>query len=459
MPPPRVCLIVDNPLRDLDGLALLAWRLSLRGVEAVLVPMYVQGFDVLALKPDLVLANYARPNNIDLLRLYRKSGVRVAVLDTEGAAGKSAADYARLVGRLPLGGLVDVYCLWGEEQHAALRAAGAVPPEVLRVTGCPRFDFCAAPWRDALSPVDGLADYILINTNFPTANPRFSSGSRHEKSAMRQVGFDESFARRFIADARRSLESVIDTVSRLAVRWPGETFVLRPHPFENIAAYNPLLAHSNVRLRQEGTSLQWIRSAKMLLHQNCSTAMEAVMMGKEPVAMEWFNTDVLRVPGPQRVSRAAGSLADLETIVESLLTGRPAPLTPDQELARRELVWGLFGPSDGRAAERVADAVTDLLSRPAAPAVGKGPSLRTRTVHAFRRAVGFARAEKVRGWFASSAREAGRAAKRFGADGVRQTLERLARVAGGAAPAVSVAAGGPGATLSGQSILISPARA
>ncbi|MBL0350885.1 MAG: hypothetical protein IPP68_11010 [Elusimicrobia bacterium] len=452
MPPARVCLIVDNPLRDLDGLVLLADRLARRGFDAVLVPMYAQGFDVIPLRPALVLANYVRPNNFDLLRLYRNAGVRIGVLDTEGAGGKSAEDHARLATRLPLGGLVDLYCLWGENQRAAMVREGSVPASALRATGCPRFDFCAPPWREALLPVEGPADYILVNTNFPTANPRFSAGSRREARAMRQVGFDAAFADRFIADAGRSLARVIETVDRLAARWPGEHFILRPHPFENIAAYNALLSRPNVRLRQEGTSLQWIRSAKMLIHQNCSTAIEAVMMGREPVSLEWFNTPALMVPGPHRVSRNANSPAELETIVESLLAGRPAPLTADQVSARREFVEGLFGPADGRASQRVAEAVEDVLSRPAENVFrGAGPSLRTRAVHAARRALGVARSEKIRRWFSSPARESARTAKRFEVETVRQTLARLSAAAGERAPAVSSLVG-PG--LSGQSILV-----
>jgi hypothetical protein len=55
---PHVCLIVDNPLRDLEGLVLLGRQLAIRGAKVTLVPMYEQGFDVPAL---LVLMNYPRP--------------------------------------------------------------------------------------------------------------------------------------------------------------------------------------------------------------------------------------------------------------------------------------------------------------------------------------------------------------------------------------------------------------
>ena len=57
MKSPCVCLIVDNPLRDLDGLVLLGWQLARRGVDAWLVPMHEQSIDVRAIGADLVLVN------------------------------------------------------------------------------------------------------------------------------------------------------------------------------------------------------------------------------------------------------------------------------------------------------------------------------------------------------------------------------------------------------------------
>ncbi|WP_423169349.1 hypothetical protein, partial [Stenotrophomonas maltophilia] len=63
--PPKLCIVVDNPLRDLDGMVLLAWHVAQLGAEAWLVPMYEQGFDVSAIDADFVLLNYVRSNNRD----------------------------------------------------------------------------------------------------------------------------------------------------------------------------------------------------------------------------------------------------------------------------------------------------------------------------------------------------------------------------------------------------------
>ena len=50
--------------------------------------MYCQAFDVISLKPDIVIVNYLRPNNVNLLLRYKKENIKVCILDTEGSPGK-----------------------------------------------------------------------------------------------------------------------------------------------------------------------------------------------------------------------------------------------------------------------------------------------------------------------------------------------------------------------------------
>ncbi|WP_456672038.1 surface carbohydrate biosynthesis protein [Bradyrhizobium sp. LM2.9] len=150
---------------------LLARQLATRGARATLVPMYEQGFDVPALRPDLVLANYTRPNNADLIKSYKSAGILVGILDTEGIGGKNADQFAKMVKSAGRPDLVDLYCVWGASQYAAFLRQGTIAPDLLHATGCPRYDFCAPPWRAALPKPSVDSGYVLINTNFPNRKP------------------------------------------------------------------------------------------------------------------------------------------------------------------------------------------------------------------------------------------------------------------------------------------------
>jgi surface carbohydrate biosynthesis protein len=366
---PRVCLVVDNPMRDLEGLVLLALQLARRGADPILVPMYEQGYEVLGLAPDAVVVNYARTTNRFLLEAYREARIAISVLDTEGGVVDSVVDYAFSLHRNGTVGLVDQVMTWGPLQAAAFREHSGLRPEQVVLTGCPRMDLCAQRWRSALPAPDGVeAPFVLVNTNFSLVNPRFARSREAELATSVQAGFsgwDLAYVRRLATETTIAYQRMKALVAELAGRLPGLRFVLRPHPFEALEPYQDALAgHPNVQIRLEGAVMPWIASAEAVLHLNCGSAVEAVLMGVPALSPEWLNADPLveNAPLPGELSQPVGSLDELVALLEPL--GRGGALAADprrlEEARGRVLEW--FHNHDGRAAERAADAVLALIS-------------------------------------------------------------------------------------------------
>ena len=363
----RICLILDNPLRDLDGLCLIAWHLTQAGAEVFLVPMQMQGFDIPSLKPDVVLANYVRANNIDLLKLYHKQGIQVVVLDTEGT-GEWWPRHADMLRRQDARSFVSQYCCWGATQARTLIEADSLEPEQVTISGCPRYDFIADPWRKALPSCDVAPGYILINTNFPVVNPQFVQGTKAEIEGWVKVGWgSHGDATAFAAASRELFQNIKDAVATLARTLPEQTFVLRPHPFESLVPYE-VLAETlpNLLLRKEGTSLQWINHAAALLHVNCFTGIEAGLMKIEALGFEWLNRDEIRQHSsePFRVSRNASSIEDIVQWL-NFLTSEPRrlPTLPNRDNVLKDLVGANYHAMDGKSAKRVADILQKLAHR------------------------------------------------------------------------------------------------
>jgi surface carbohydrate biosynthesis protein len=357
----KVCLIVDNPLRDLEGLTLLAWHLVRKDIETYLVPMYTQISDIYAIKPDLILMNYVRPNNIKLLEKYKKSGIKIGVLDTEGTAGKNSDEFAKLVRKVDNLDVVDLYCLWGREQYNSFKKYNLFRNNELKITGCPRYDFCHKSLRSALPTVNDIENYILINTNFPTANPRFTKSSKNEIDTMIKVGFDPEFAIQFVHDSKTTHQSIIKLIIKIAYKFPENNFVLRPHPFEDLKAYNRLLEFNNVFIIQKGTSLEWINSAKALIHLNCSTAIEAAMLDKYAISLEWLNTRFLLIPNAKSVSFHANSERHLTEIIMKIFNNNKLNLDHEVKTTKSEIIESLYEGNDGKSSERVANAINSTL--------------------------------------------------------------------------------------------------
>ena len=357
----HVGIVIDHPKRDLAGAVLLAHELAKRHADVSIVPMYEQGVDLPQLGLDAIVLNYVRDANRALVEGYAAAGLQVYVLDTEGGVlaekgGNEPHALARYVIRSGYPPLLSGYFFWGSTLRDAFAEEGVLPAERLHVVGCPRFDFVAPPWQKMLDrPRSG---YILVNANFPLVNPRFSASPGSEKRAMTSAGWDAAYVDRLIGDMRAVFRAYLADLRKLAEARPAMQFLVRPHPFENEAPYRETFAGlANVVVEGEGTALVAINNARAVVHLNCGTAIEAVMLRRLPIQLDYLNTDATRNHAtlPAKASRLAASFAEVCDILDNL----------DAETARfpfaerhERFIRPFFHLADGKAAARVADVLT-----------------------------------------------------------------------------------------------------
>lgn len=354
----RVGLVVDHPKRDLGGAVRIAYALACRGAETCLIPLYDQGVDVPLLDLDVLVVNYARPINLDLVSGYVRQGIPVFVLDTEGGVlsqegANSIRGLTDYIGQSEYKQLLSGYLFWGSFLREAFLAAGILDAQRLHVTGCPRFDVASPRWRGTLQhPADG---YVLVNANFPLVNPVFAKDTAAESKVLVGSGWKEDYVNKMVEDQRRILEGFLDTVYALAQRFPARRFLVRPHPFEGEAIYRSRFAGlANVTVDGSGNVLNVIRHCACLLHLNCGTSIEAVMLERLPVSMEFLNTEHMANHStlPSRISMKAESFDRLVDILERLPEAIDAF---DFDGTYRSHIHGFFHENDGAAGDRVAD--------------------------------------------------------------------------------------------------------
>jgi surface carbohydrate biosynthesis protein len=361
----KVGLIVDNPKRDLAGLVLVAHELLKLGIDAYVIPMYQQGYDVPLIMPDAVVVNYARMTNRELLRGYRELGIAVIVLDTEGGVlsedgSDSPGNWARMFKENGLDQCVDRYLFWGVRVHDAFVAAGVLSADRLQVTGCPRYDFCRPPWNRLLRyPERG---FVLVNTNFSAINPQFTRSADDELEIFIRTGWSREYTLALFKELRAVFPRYLDTVARMAERNPQRNIVVRPHPFEDADVYRRRYGdHANVTVDAAGSVFDVLDAADCMVHLNCGSAVETVLLGKTPISLEYLNTDRMRRHAslPSRISCRAKDETDLDCLIDS-----PAVREQrwDRVGLRERCIEPWFHTIDGRASARTAAAVADAVS-------------------------------------------------------------------------------------------------
>jgi surface carbohydrate biosynthesis protein len=274
--------------RELDAVLYLALHLAERGLPTLfgdyMVRKWVFRFDkgkpVIYFDQDQSL----RDNQAVL-----DAGGVVFNLNQEGlvlADSLEQPDYARAAQALTM------LCAWGDigRDHIRSRLPEA-RRDIVRKTGHPSFDLASERFIDFYRDPDILREhgdnYIQINTNFSYANLKMDL-DRYLKMLS---GMDEwkiygqadvqAYVRKLHHHQVGMLEEYIRLVHALAAEFPDRHIILRPHPMENRQRYlGEFGALPNVFVDNAKPVRNWLATAGCVVHLDCTTGMEALLMGR-----------------------------------------------------------------------------------------------------------------------------------------------------------------------------------
>lgn len=354
----RIGIIIDNPKRDLEHMTLVSCKLAKKGFMVFMIPMYKQRYFISRYRLDLILLNYLRFNNINSFIDYINLGTSVAVLDTEGTAGKDEFEFIKFISGTRYTNLIDLYLFWGSKQLEIARKYLKIDNRRLISTGSPKIDILIKPWVETLKKTQINPGFILINTNFPLVNPKFSFKKKDELKNLIKVGFDVETAQSIISDNLKSFQGMISFIKFISIKVSKEFFVVRPHPFENPDIYRSLFNNfKNIKIVHEGAANYWIKNSKCLLHVNCSTAIESVILGKKAFSLEWLNSKYTFRPLPTEVSHKIFNQNEIFEILSKNLYKSTSKLNQDIS----NFICNSFGYLDGKNSQRVADAIDNFI--------------------------------------------------------------------------------------------------
>lgn len=383
MQAPHIGVIVDHPDRDLVTAAMIAIAMSAKGCVTSIIPLYEQGIDVPLLGLDAIVVNFLRPANRPLVEQYRKMGIAIFVLDTEGGilAKDGPNSPTRMAATVRDEGwreMVDGYFFWGPLLRDAFAESGAIDPLRLHLTGCPRFDPVAPRWRAMLDFPH--RDFILVNTAFPLVNSRFTADG-NDRQAMISSGWDAAYVDRLSIDSKIAMDGMIGLISRLARRFPDRTFLLRPHPFERAATYSDAFRElPNIIVSSDGSVLNAIAHASCVIQLNCSTAVESLMLDTLPLSPDFISTPVLRNHS-ELPNKASWLVQSEDALVE--LVSNPERAAANFPFSDRydAVAKPYFFYCDGAAAERIAAVLAKVPVSAAAHSVSVLNSVRCSHAH------------------------------------------------------------------------------
>jgi hypothetical protein len=212
-----------------------------------------------------------------------------------------------------------------------------------------------------LSVSDPSAPFILWTTNTPSAT---RDEDLHVHAGRTHWNLPEEEVRSSFHDERRQFLANRQVVGSLARRHSDWNFVIKVHPLEPISSYVALAKElPNVRVIHDAPVRDFLFHCDVLLQRGCTTATEAWMLGKPVLELETEQYRFAWAPQEFRDgNRVVRSLDEAdESLIEMVGNGS---IPVEQQRARGSFLEEFFSRVDGKASERVARRLHELISPP-----------------------------------------------------------------------------------------------
>jgi surface carbohydrate biosynthesis protein len=248
-----------------------------------------------------------------------------------------------------------VFC-WGERDHGGYTKLFNNKKHIFHITGAPRIDL----WRPELksfwlkSDLNNLKPYILY-----VSNNGYAVGKNHWTENLNilnslELMNDKEAELNIYKTIQKDIvmvQNAVFTLRDLASKYKNINFVIRPHPADNESYWKAAIGkHENIHVIYQGSLTPWIAGAKAVIHNSCSSALEAAIQGVPVISyVPTELCDVLDIPN--KLGTRVSNHHEIKAAVEHALTQSDARqmtsdshtlleplLAIDKELASQKII-------------------------------------------------------------------------------------------------------------------------
>lgn len=330
---PTIYLLMEIKSRELEGKTLLALEAACRGFRVILgnqvhlKRLIKEGL----LPPGIYFDKCLTKGKEKVLSRAAEDGFIVVSQDEEsGLLGFSYDHFISMrSSKETVSASRAVFC-WGKFDKKSWEEHYPELEDHVYASGSPRVDF----WRSDFNPyyaenvriiAEQYGRYVLIPSNFPLANGYMSLDQRIEqgrKNGSLSSEADEQALRDNVEDTQRMFEHFVELLSELSEGYPSVNFIVRPHPVEKLSEWERRLASlANVHVVFEGSVTQWVKGAEAIIHNGCTTGLEARFSGVPTIAYIPFESPINREV-PNAVSLQCYTQDSVKGVLSNILSKR-----------------------------------------------------------------------------------------------------------------------------------------
>jgi surface carbohydrate biosynthesis protein len=327
-----------------------------------------------------------------MFKIMRQLGLEIVTLDEEALVHlPSEIYYSRRLSPDAMAYVSRLFA-WGHDNAELWRQYSQFPAgATIHITGNPRNDMLRSEIRvfyemEVKELRRNYGDFILVNTNFNHVNAFYPSMNLFQpvknqgeefKFGRAAKGMTLEYAQGLWTHKQAVFSDFQRLIPSLDKAFSNYTIIVRPHPTENQEVYQRIADQcERVRVTNEGNVVPWLMGAKALIHNGCTTGVEAYLMGVPAISYratinEVYDDGFYRLPN--RLSHQCFDFEELRVMLQRILAGELGASDGDQ---REALIDHHLVAQDGPlACERIVDVFEDMLAN---RSESSGPGLRDR---------------------------------------------------------------------------------
>jgi len=371
---------VENQVRELDPKLLLACIAARRGFTSIIGSHREIDFRIAAFPRGLYLNKSMTERNLKMFQIMHRIGHAILTWDEEALVHLPPdIYYSRRLSPVAIRYVSHLFA-WGENNADLWRRYPQLPQTLpIHVTGNPRNDMLRpelhAFYADEVRTIhDRYGDYLLVNTNFNHVNAFFPAQNlfkpvKHPSETPQfgkaGVGMTRQFAEALRDQKQAVFEAFQSLIPELARAFPGVSIIVRPHPTEGQDLYRRLASGKDrIHVTNEGNVVPWLLGAKALIHNGCTTGVEAFVMripafSFRPSVSEAIDTTFYVLP--HGLSHQCFTTAELIDRIQQVLDGKLGAAGGEKRAALVKRY--LTGQEGALACERMMDVLLEITEK------------------------------------------------------------------------------------------------
>lgn len=284
----NIFIPIEVKSRELESRSLLAFEAASRGHKVILggkedtIRLAAKG----CVNRGLVFDKSITDNQIPILKKIKENGFILTCQDEEhGLLDINYAEFAKLRFSETTLELCDQLFAWGNHDYESIIKIYPKFKNKVIASGSPRVDL----WRKEFDsiykskqiPVD--KPFILVVSNFGRVFNSFRIWDLFEIRKrflnIRSIDVKEYFSG--ISYETNLVGEFVTMIGELARNYPSFDIVVRPHPVEDEESWKKFLSGlgDNIKVEKDGGISKWIRNAELIVHNGCTSSMEASVSG------------------------------------------------------------------------------------------------------------------------------------------------------------------------------------